>query len=180
MNLFWKLSIFAFLTTAFISNPTMGGEILDIRKCPLDTTIFIDPWAGGSFTVQRVGTNYHYLCGQPRKVSSIPAPGEECLGPYGNLVLLGSLSDSHGEEAKSVVAIYETIKGAPCCGWLVHKRESPAVEQLFKKVKWLEPNDVPKLGKLPFGSIKRHEYAPDESFTNIFGNPKIAMKCFLR
>ncbi len=51
----------AMISIAFVTAAS-AGEMLDMRKCPLDTVVFLDPWAGETFAVKRVGTNYVYRC----------------------------------------------------------------------------------------------------------------------
>ena len=69
------------------------AQTIDIRDCPLDTVVFVDPWAGGSFQVKRVGTKYNWLCEEGfappdeirRRVRSII----QAAGPRGFVFNLG-------------------------------------------------------------------------------------------
>ena len=74
----------ALLAALACSTGAAGAGVIDIRDCPLDTLVFVDPWAGGSFTVKRVGTNYSWLCQE-----GFQPPDAMCQGPYGDLVLEG-------------------------------------------------------------------------------------------
>jgi len=140
------------------------SETIDIRKCPLDTTIFIDPWASGSFSVKRVGEHWVYLCANG--ITKNPSDTKNCSGPFGKLVLVGDLKRSEGASAEEIIAVYHIDDAAPCCGWNVYQDGS----QAFENVEWLAAENVPLLGDLPFAVIELEKSA-------IFGNPKIAMVC---
>jgi hypothetical protein len=143
---------------------TAISETIDIRNCPLDTTVFIDPWAGGSFSIKRVGEHWIYLCASG--ITENPPDAENCSGPFGKFVLVGDLKRSEGASAEEIIAVYHIDDAAPCCGWNVYQDGS----QAFENVVWLDPEEIPLLGDLPFAVIE-----PEKSA--IFGNPKIAMVC---
>ena len=141
------------------------AQAIDIRNCPLDTLTFVDPWAGGSFIVKKVGTDYTFICPE-----GFQPPDEMCSGPYGYLVLQGVHQDSSSASPVQKTAIYSVIKGVPCCDWSVEEGVSSVVAG--KDFKWLGPSEVPKLRELPFLSIES-QYAED------FGNPYFAAACRL-
>jgi hypothetical protein len=158
-----RVAIPAAVSLALFITPTSAAQI-DLRECPLDTTVFIDPWAGGTFTVSRVGTDYGYLCDD-----GIEPPNELCQGPFGDMVLDGELVEGDGASQQKY-AIYTVIKGAPCCDWNV---TDPADTVFGERFKWLEPTEVPLLGEQGFLSIES-EHGED------FGNPMTAVACTLR
>lgn len=155
-----------------------AGDVFDMRKCPLDTRVFPDPWSGGTFTVKRVGSNQAYLCDGEFKKR--PVDGQYCAGPYGQLALVGDLTKSDGEKIEPVVAIWEVAKAAPCCGWRVIEDGSDDAKRIFATLEWLTPDNMPTLGEMPFASIERPEYISVGDFSSAFGNPKMAMICTLR
>lgn len=143
-----------------------GGEAIDLRDCPLDTTVFVDPWAGQTFRVKRVGTDYSYMC-----PDGLEPPDEMCRGPFGDLVLEGERSDSEDSPGETMYAVYTIIAGVPCCDWYVHKPDEMKFGSGFK---WLEAKDVPLLRDQPWLSIDAVNYGSD------FGNPLFAVSCTLR
>jgi hypothetical protein len=145
---------------------SVAGQI-DIRECPLDTLVFIDPWAGGKFVVSRVGTDHEYLCAEGAEW-----PHDSCRGPFGDLVLEGELfGDEEGAVGEKMYATYSVIAGSPCCDWYVNP---PAEMKFSGTFAWLEPSDVPLLGSQPFLSIESVNFGSD------FGNPLYAASCTLR
>ena len=155
-----------FFAATMLAEQSAGAQTIDIRDCPLDTIVFADPWAGGSFAVQRVGTNYRWLCEE-----GFEPPDEMCQGPYGDLVLEGEhRSDGNGAPEQKT-AIYTIIKGSPCCDWSVESGSSQVVKS--ENFKWVEAGKAPLLREMPFLSIES-EYGED------FGNPYFAASCTLR
>lgn len=163
-----KLAVIACLLGLSCVVTRANSETVDIRECPLDTIVFVDPGAGGSFTVKRVGTDYVYLC--ESGVLEKPVSSEECTGPYGNLVLEGDLTKYKDSKPKSILAIWYVQKAVPCCGWTILENNPSNTAD----VKWLASAEVPLLGNVPFAGIE-----PSESDTASFGNPKYAMICML-
>ncbi|MGE0502231.1 MAG: hypothetical protein AB7I79_14385 [Rhizobiaceae bacterium] len=145
-----------------------AAATIDIRDCPLDTTVFVDPWAGASFTVERVGTLYNWLC-----PDGFEPPDAMCSGPYGDLVLEGSYRESNDGEPKAMTAIWSVIKGVPCCGWNVEDGRSAVTGNA--DFRWLAPADVPTLREMPFLSIEALSYQGSD-----FGNPVNAASCRTR
>lgn len=142
-----------------------AGQRIDLRDCPLDTVVFVDPWAGGTFKVKRVGTDYSYLCEDETK-----PPDDTCRGPYGDLVLEGEYSDSEDAPGQTLYARYNVIPAVPCCDWNVHK---PEEMQFGVGFKWLAGKDVPLLKQQPWLSIDSVNFGSD------FGNPLYAVSCTL-
>lgn len=158
-----------FFATILFASTTLAGveaETIDVRDCPLDTVVFADPWAGGSFAVKRVGTNYNWLCEE-----GFEPPDEMCQGPFGDLVLEGEYRSDANAAPEQKTAIYTVIKGVPCCDWSVEDGRSPLTGN--EGFKWLGAAEAPKLRDQPFLSIES-EYAED------FGNPYFAAACMLR
>lgn len=151
--------------TAMSAMPSAQAQTIDVRDCPLDTVVFVDPWAGGSFEVKRVGTNYNWLCEE-----GFAPPDEMCQGPYGDLVLEGEHRGDADAEPEHKTAIYSIIKGVPCCDWSVEDGRPDLTEN--EGFKWLDAGDMPKLRDQPFLSIES-EYAED------FGNSYFAAACAL-
>lgn len=148
---------------------TADASEIDIRKCPLDTLKFADPWAGASFTVQRVGTRYEYLCDD----GMVDEPVDEfCQGPFGELVLHGEFVESKWREAKQIFAVYYTLKAVPCCGWSIRNDDTDTLAG----VKWLEAAEIPLLGEMPFASINPGDGGDEVGF----GNEQYVMGCTLR
>ena len=139
--------------------------MIDIRDCPLDTLVFVDPWAGGSFTVKRVGTNYSWLCQE-----GFQPPDAMCQGPYGDLVLEDEYRSIANADPEPKTAVYSIIKGVPCCDWNVANGGSAAVGE---NLTWLEQGKAPLLKELPFLSI-------ESQYGEGFGNPFFAASCTLR
>lgn len=86
----------------------------DIRDCPLDQLLFIDPWGGAEFTVDRVAGGFQRYCYDAERGEIVPTSelGEDCR-LLGDLHLIGTASNA----ADQMVATYSVIWGAPCCGW---------------------------------------------------------------
>jgi hypothetical protein len=139
---------------------------IDLRDCPLDTTVFVDPWAGQTFKVKRVGTDYTYMCEEGFK-----PPDAMCRGPFGDLVLEGERSYSEDSPGETMYATYSIIAGVPCCDWYVH---TPAEMKFGGDFKWLNPKDVPLLREQAWLSIDAVNFGSD------FGNPLFAVSCTLR
>lgn len=137
---------------------------LDIRDCPLDTVVFVDPWAGGMFSVARVGTEYRWLCDEGKVM-----PDPSCVGPYGNLVLEGTYRKYQNEPTEPMTATYTIENAVPCCGWSV---EEGAANDSRSGFTWLGPTGMPKLRDMQWLSIE----APDGTFMN----PLYAAACTLR
>lgn len=162
-----KAGLFATaLVVAVLAGQSAGAQAIDIRDCPLDTTVFVDQWTGGSFAVKRVGTNYNWMCQE----GYLP-PDEMCQGPFGDLVLEGEHRSDANTAPEQKTAIYTIIKGVPCCDWNVQAGGSPVIGN--ENFKWLEAGKAPLLRDLPFLSIES-EYGED------FGNPYFAVACALR
>jgi hypothetical protein len=162
---------------AAIPQALSQGRTIDLRGCPLDTVTFIDPWAGGEFRVEAVGTNYVYLCGP--ELREEPSAREDCIGPYGELVLKGSLTKYEGEAPRPLFAVWTVSKSLPCCGWYVSGRDEARFLASLTNFRWLAEDEVPKLGELPFASIDSQSPVSNDDFAAIFGNPKMAMMCEL-
>jgi hypothetical protein len=161
-----NLHLLAICGVFSIASSSVAGQV-DIRECPLDTTVFVDPWAGGKFVVSRVGTDHHYLCDE-----GVEWPHDSCRGPFGDLVLEGELfGDEEGAIGERMYATYSVIAGAPCCDWYV---TSPAEMKFSATFSWLEPGDVPLLRSQPFLAIESVNFGSD------FGNPLYAASCTLR
>lgn len=93
--------------------PNMAAS-QDIRDCPLDRVVFVDPWGGAEFIVDYVAGGFEYYCtvaGSDGLVVS-DAPGENCR-LLGDLHLIGTTDTT----AEQMVATYSVIWGSPCCGW---------------------------------------------------------------
>ena len=139
---------------------------VDLRDCPLDTVLFLDPWAGGSFAVKRVGTDYFWNCPEG---ASMPDPS--CEGPYGDLVLEGSYRENRYSAERPMTAVWSVIKAVPCCGWSLTDGSYRFTQR--PDFKWLSDGDVPTLGTMNWLTIDV------DSFKTI-GNPLHAVACTLR
>src|SRR3712207_2422839 len=113
--------LFGLVAWVLFADVSGAGPVINVRECPLNTITFIDPWADGEFHVTRVGTDYQYLC--VSGWTARPPEGEQCQGPYGDLVFEGTLRKYEGSEPETVYAVWHRIKGVPCCGWSVLDRE---------------------------------------------------------
>lgn len=149
-----------------IATTAPAATVIDIRDCPLDTVVFVDPWAGGEFAVRRVGTDYLWQC-----PDGAEPPDVNCMGPYGDLVLEGMYRQYESSEPELMSAVWSVIKGVPCCGWSVQPGEVSAVGN--DNFKWLTPADVPKLRDMQWLSIESNEGMA-------FGNPVYAASCTAR
>lgn len=157
-----------------------SGEEFDMRACPLSDLTFVDPWGGDQFTVTAVAEYQRFLC--EAGLVAQPPEGEECQGPYGQLLLFGELADVDFLTGKpgtprEAVAIWNVIKGAPCCGWSVVQPSDPDLLTLRKQATFRDAADMPKLRDYPFASIEvgLNQFESDESLN--FGNPKHALIC---
>ena len=170
-----SLALASFLFLAGMTYPAFAASnIITLEACPLDTLTFVDPWAGGTFAVDKVGRHYSYLCGD--EVSAVKKDGQACRGPYGELVLRGKLRKSGEEPEETVFAVWNTIVGSPCCWWDIFDKEKDAIGASFA---WFSAGEVPTLGSMPFLSIEPNHLSNDRA-EKIFGNPKTALKCFVR
>jgi hypothetical protein len=142
-----------------LAGPASAG-IIDMRDCRLDTVTFIDPVAGGAFTVRRVGRNSSCT----RKAV--------CDGRLGDLVLAGRLSEP-GEAPLIVYAIWHTEPAAPCCGWRVLAEKEGRKLAARAGFHWLDR--APRLGETGFASIYFDE--AHQEGRDIFSAPKVAMRC---
>lgn len=156
-----RKALFALLIGA-VASPAHSATI-DIRDCRLDTVIFVDPWADGTFAVKRVGNNHVYAC-----PDGVKPPNIDCDGPYGDLVLEGEYRRYESSEPETISAIWSVAKALPCCGWSIES----GVTSLDGKGQfmWLPAKDVPKLRDMPFLSI-------DPEGGSDLGNPVIAAAC---
>lgn len=154
----WLLTFFAGVLATNASAAT-----IDIRSCPLDTVVFVDPWAGGEFAVKRVGTDYLWQC-----PDGVEPPDVNCMGPYGDLVLEGEYRKYSGSQPETMSAIWSVIKGVPCCGWSVVK--GTATPNGHGNFRWLTPAETPKLREMQWLSIE-----PENTLG--FGNPIFAAAC---
>lgn len=143
-----------------------AAQPIDVRDCPLDTVVFVDPWAGASFTVKKVGTDYNFIC-----QDGFEPPDEMCSGPFGYLVLEGEHRPDRNAAPEVKTAVYSVIKAAPCCDWSVETGRTVILEN--ENFKWLAEAEVPRLRDLPFLSIES-QYGED------FGNPYFAAACTLK
>lgn len=159
-----KLKPLAFLIVCFCSFGAQAKTI-DIRDCSLEGLTFVDPWAGGSFTVRKVGTAYAYNCPE-----GVVVPNDECRGPYGDLVLEGDYRENSNDGPVTKSAIWSVIPAVPCCGWNVLQGAYLPSEKGFA---WLTGSAVPKLADMSFLSIES-ESGED------FGNPLMAASCEIR
>lgn len=151
---------------AMLGATAAHAQTIDIRDCPLDTVVFVDPWAGGSFVVQKVGTDYSWLC-----EDGFEPPDAMCSGPFGYLVLEGQYRRDERAEPEQMTAVYTVIKGVPCCDWNVEPGRSSVTGN--EDFKWLGASEAPLLREMPFLSIET-QYGTD------FGNPYYAASCTTR
>lgn len=159
----------AVLTLLLFSIASMAsGRDIDIRDCPLDTVTFVDPWAGGTFTVSEVGTRHEYLCNGTYTKEA--RADETCRGPFGDLILVGDLRAYEDSEPIPAAAIWSVVRAAPCCGWRIEAADGLNSEG----VKWLGQREVPTLRELPFASVEG-----SSADTVDFGNEKHATACTL-
>jgi hypothetical protein len=152
------------LALVFLHGPAAG---FDMQSCPMDKLTFVDPWTRTEFPVARVGTDFYYACGDDNEISHDDADATNCRGPYGDIMLEGSVLK--GEQEKRLVAVYSIhLNTAPCCGWAVYDAGRPDLE---KRVAWLEKGNSPSLREWPFASI--HNSWGDKSDLDGFA----ALKC---
>ena len=159
---------FAVLAAAclVVATTATASTAIDIRDCPVDTVVFVDPWAGAEFAVRRVGTDYSWQC-----PDGVEPPDINCMGPYGNLVLEGMYREDENSEAELRSAVWSVIKGVPCCGWSVQPGEVRTAGR--ESFKWLAPAEAPKLNEMSWLSIES-----DQGLA--FGNPVYAASCTTR
>jgi hypothetical protein len=151
---------------AVIASPAASATI-DIRDCPLDTLVFVDPWVGEStFTVARVGANREWQCKE-----GVTPPDDSCRGPYGDLVLEGTYRQYESSEPQTMSAVWSVIDGVPCCDWNVE--EGTASAAAASGFTWFGKDDAPRLKDMPWLSIDSNDYED-------FGNPLFAATCELR
>lgn len=154
----------ALLALATLSGANAAG--IDIRDCPLDTVVFVDPWAGESFVVGRVATNWRWQC-----EGDATPPHVDCAGPYGDLVLEGMHHSWNNAEPEPATATWTVIpRTLPCCGWRVEA--GPAAEA-GENFKWLAGDEVPQLREMQWLSI-------EGGYDSAFSNPLYAAACTLR
>ena len=165
------LSIFS----AGLSAASDRGRSIDMRKCPLDTITFVDPWAGSTFEVTKVGADYTYDC--PSGMKPSPPATEERKGPFGDLILEGTYTEDAGKQ--TMFAIYKSIEGSPCCGWSSLNGKEDSILSGRKNFKWFSQKDMPRLGEFQFASIDPDQATPDADAKQLINNPLIAMKCRL-
>lgn len=150
-----------------------------MRKCPLDTVSFIDPWAGTEFEVKKVATDHFWLCPSGQKAEITEADKAECTGPYGDLILRGELRhNGEGTQGRSVSLVYSVIKAVPCCAWNLSVKDDAALAGGKPDFRWRGPGDMPRLGDYPFAGIEASEASGPEIGNEIV-NPLIVMKCRL-
>jgi hypothetical protein len=149
----------------------MSGTV-DMRDCRLDTVTFIDPVAGGTFAVARVGRNVNYLC--KGGVRTDAEADDICAGPFGDLVLAGRLGEP-GETPRNVFAVWHMEKAAPCCGWRILEERAGRKFAALPGFRWLDGVRAPRLGQVGFASIFFDELHQEGSA--VFSAPKIAMHC---
>ncbi len=169
----WKRALGAMLGLGIALGPA-GAATIDLRECPLDRVTFIDPWAGGSFTVDRVGIDHVYRCGDD--YVDEPVEGMACA-QYGRTALEGDLLPRGDDtEPSRVLAVWYVEAANPCCGWSLAWPTASETAQY----RWLEGDDVPLLGDMPFASIDPPSSEP-LTFENgrvlEFGNEKNALVC---
>jgi len=153
---------------AMLAVLALGGSAssatIDIRDCPLDTLVFVDPWVAGSyFAVSRVGANQSWLCEE-----GVQPPDESCRGPYGDLVLEGSYRQYESSQPETMSAVWSVIDGVPCCDWNVEKGTVDGADGF----KWFGKEDAPLLEDMPWLTIES-DHGED------FGNPLVAATCEL-
>lgn len=161
-KLMMPIRLAAFLAILATSSPAASVPI-DIRDCPLDTLVFVDPSAGGSFAVQKVGTDYTWLC-----EDGFSPPDPLCSGPFGFLVLEGQHRSTPEAPPELKTAIYSVIRAAPCCDWGVEDGRSAVTGN--EGFTWLAAGEAPFLRDMSFMSIES-EHATD------FGSPYYASMC---
>lgn len=123
---------------------------VDIRDCPLETTMFVD-WLGDTtFAARRVGTAYSYLC-----PNGLKAPDPGCDGPYGELVVEGELSTG-GNPPEIVHAVWSVYKSVPCCRWSL-SRPAESDPEAWEGFSWLSPGAGPTLRDQAFYTIGSEE-----------------------
>jgi len=144
-----------------IVEPSVGSETVDLRKCPLDTLTYALTWGGGYFQVERVATDYMFMC-ESAGFLARAMPGEVCRR-FGSLILSGQLDDGW-EPRKRLLAIWSVMDALPCCEWII-REPTPEDETL----EWLPPGEVPTLGDENVPLID----AKDET-------PMVAVACELR
>lgn len=167
----------AMLLTAVCGNDPARSMDITLEVCPLDTLTFVDPWSGGEFRVEKAGRNYRYLC--PDGMKATPGNRQDCSGPFGALVLQGQLTRYRDEQSKTAFAVWNTIKGAPCCWWNVFTGRGDVEALKDANFKWYGPGDVPRLRDMPFLAIETDAQS-NERAGEIFGNSKTALRCVLR
>ncbi len=161
-----RIQLAAGLTALCVASCASAATI-DIRDCPLDTLVFVDPWVAGSeFTVTRVGANREWQC-----EAGVTPPDDSCRGPYGDLVLEGMFKQYGSSKPEAMSAVWSVIDGVPCCGWNVEKGTASA--STADGFTWFGKADAPLLKDMPWLTIES-DYGED------FGNPLVAATCELR
>lgn len=158
--------------TMLIVHAVQAGPILDLRDCPLDRLTFVDPVAGGTFVVTRAGADYRFLCGQDMVARMLP--GADCRGPFGALVLAGTVREPDDTGPRSVFAVWTVEPAAPCCGWSVLDEADGAAIVGRPEFGWFAPDAVPALGAMGFADISFDRLHREGMATF---SPKIAMRC---
>ncbi|MGE3625306.1 MAG: hypothetical protein AB7G34_02920 [Hyphomicrobiales bacterium] len=152
---------------------------VDMRKCPLDTVTFINPWSGSAFEVEKVATDHFWLCPGGKKKEVAGAGKAECGGPYGDLILRGTYRDNgEGTGGRTVNFIYTVIKGAPCCGWSLSEQGELELSSGKHNFRWRTARDMPRLGDYPVASIDTN-YTSGPEIARVVVDPLVAMKCRL-
>lgn len=164
-----RLNVAAAATAIVCATQAVAAGTIDIRDCPLDTLVFVDPWANSAFEVGRVGMSEQWWC-----PDGIEPPDISCRGPFGDTVLQGVFTEYGGTEKRPMTAIYSVIAGVPCCGWSVTKGNTGESGENFR---WLEGADVPLLRDQPWLSIDSDAISDSGSD---FGNPLFAAACTVR
>ncbi len=143
---------------------SVSAATLDIRDCPLDTLVFVDPWADSVFEVTRVGRSERWQC-----PDGVRPPHHSCRGPYGDTVLQGMFAEYGSTTKVPMTATYSVVPGVPCCDWTVAEGATGGAGANFR---WFAAGEAPLLRSQPWLSI-------DSDDGEDFGNPLFAAACTL-
>jgi hypothetical protein len=157
------------LLVGVLAATSASAASLDIRDCPLDTLVFVDPWANSTFEVDRVGRSETWSC-----PDGVKPPDMTCRGPFGDTVLQGTYAEYGGAEQVPMTAVYSVIAAVPCCGWNVAEGRTGDQVENFR---WLDATEMPVLRSVPWLSI---DSDPMTEHGSDFGNPLYAAACTLR
>jgi hypothetical protein len=142
-------------------------------QCALDRITFQDSRSGHLLEATRVAVHYHYACGDNTTGvvdAPIISPGDDCRGPFGDILIETHLATS---PSRAIFAVYHIEDAVPCCGWFSY---SDLASAGFSEVHWLAPSLVLKVPFPGFG-IAPNPYPMEKDSGPLAGHTFVAHAC---